>query len=186
MFGKFRLIGYESIVDQRAYVALVMGDIQPGEPTLVRMHSGCLTGDALLSLACDCGDQLRLALGKIAAEGKGVCVYIPHHEGRGIGLLNKIKAHALQDTGKDTVEANEALGFRADLRDYGLGAQVLGDLGVSKMRLMTNNPAKRVGLEAYGLEVVERVPLISEPNEFNRRYLVTKKEKMGHLLEVEG
>ncbi|MCS6859256.1 MAG: bifunctional 3,4-dihydroxy-2-butanone-4-phosphate synthase/GTP cyclohydrolase II [Abditibacteriales bacterium] len=186
MFGKFRLIGYESIVDNRAYVALVMGDIRPNEPTLVRMHSGCLTGDALFSLACDCGEQLRLALVKIASEGKGVCVYIPHHEGRGIGLLNKIKAHALQDKGKDTVEANEALGFKADLRDYGLGAQVLGDLGVSKMRLMTNNPAKRVGLEAYGLEVVERVPLISEPNEFNRRYLETKKEKMGHLLQVEG
>jgi 3,4-dihydroxy 2-butanone 4-phosphate synthase/GTP cyclohydrolase II len=186
MCGRFRLVGYESIVDNRAYVALVMGDIKPDEPTLVRMHSGCLTGDALLSLACDCGDQLRLALVKIAAEGKGVCVYIPHHEGRGIGLLNKIKAHALQDTGKDTVEANEALGFKADMRDYGLGAQVLGDLGVSKMKLMTNNPAKRVGLEAYGLEVVERVPLTSEPNEFNRRYLSTKKEKMGHLLEVEG
>jgi 3,4-dihydroxy 2-butanone 4-phosphate synthase/GTP cyclohydrolase II len=183
MFGEFRLIGYESIADGRAYIALAMGDIKPDEPTLVRMHSGCLTGDALLSLACDCGEQLRLALQKIGSEGKGVCVYIPHHEGRGIGLLNKIKAHSLQDKGKDTVEANEALGFKADLRDYGLGAQVLGDLGVSKMRLMTNNPSKRVGLEAYGLEVVERVPLVAETNEFNRRYLETKKEKMGHLLE---
>ena len=182
-YGNFCLIGYQSVVDERDYVALVMGDIRPDEPTLVRMHSGCLTGDALLSLACDCGDQLHLALKKIQEQGKGVCVYIPHHEGRGIGLINKIKAHSLQESGKDTVEANEALGFKADLRDYGLGAQVLNDLGVSKMLLMTNNPAKRVGLESYGLEVVARVPLMPRPNEWNERYLKTKKNKMGHLLE---
>lgn len=185
LYGNFRLIGYQSVVDERDYLALVMGEIQPDQPTLVRMHSGCLTGEALHSLACDCGEQLRLALEEIQRAGKGVCVYIPHHEGRGIGLLNKIKAHSLQEKGKDTVEANEALGFKADLRDYGLGAQVLSDLGVSKMLLLTNNPAKRVGLEAYGLEVVQRLPLISRPNEWNRRYLQTKKDKMGHLLDTD-
>jgi 3,4-dihydroxy 2-butanone 4-phosphate synthase/GTP cyclohydrolase II len=184
-FGEFTLHAYESVLDGAAFLALVMGEINPDEPVLVRVHSACLTGDALYSLRCDCGTQLRLALERIAAEGKGVLLYIPHHEGRGIGLINKLKAYELQDQGLDTVEANLKLGHPMDARDYGLGAQVLRDLGVRKMRLMTNNPTKRAGLAGYGLEIVERVPLVAEPaNEFARRYLETKREKMGHLIEL--
>jgi 3,4-dihydroxy 2-butanone 4-phosphate synthase/GTP cyclohydrolase II len=184
-FGKFTLHAYESVLDGAAFLALVMGEINPDEPVLVRVHSACLTGDALYSLRCDCGTQLRLALERIAAEGKGVLLYIPHHEGRGIGLINKLKAYELQDQGLDTVEANLKLGHPMDARDYGLGAQVLRDLGVRKMRLMTNNPTKRAGLAGYGLEIVERVPLVAEPaTEFARRYLETKREKMGHLIEL--
>jgi len=182
--GNFTLHAYESVVDGTAYLALTMGTLAPETPTLVRVHSGCLTGDALFSLRCECGDQLRVALQRIANEGHGVLLYIPHHEGRGIGLINKIRAHALQEQGHDTVTANEALGFKPDPREYGLGAQVLCDLGVSKMRLMTNNPSKRVGLKEHGLEEVERVPLEVEVHEHNREYLKTKKEKMGHLLGV--
>ncbi len=184
-FGEFTLHAYESTIDGTAFLALVMGKIKSDEPILVRVHSACLTGDALFSLRCDCGKQLRLALEKIAAEGKGVLLYIPHHEGRGIGLLNKLKAYELQDQGLDTVEANLKLGHPMDSRDYGLGAQVLRDLGIRKMRLMTNNPTKRAGLAGYGLEIVERVPLIVEPEtDFTRKYLETKREKMGHLIEL--
>ncbi|MCS7264392.1 MAG: bifunctional 3,4-dihydroxy-2-butanone-4-phosphate synthase/GTP cyclohydrolase II [Armatimonadetes bacterium] len=184
-FGEFTLHAYESILDGTTFLALVMGEIKSDEPILVRVHSACLTGDALFSLRCDCGKQLRLALEKIAAEGKGVLLYIPHHEGRGIGLINKLKAYELQDKGLDTVEANLKLGHPMDARDYGLGAQVLCDLGVRKMRLMTNNPTKRAGLAGYGLEIVERVPLVVEPEtDFARKYLETKREKMGHLIEL--
>ncbi|MFA0758318.1 MAG: hypothetical protein PVTTEEND_001950 [Candidatus Fervidibacter sp.] len=184
-FGEFTLISYESLLDGSPFLALVMGDIRPDEPVLVRVHSACLTGDALFSLRCDCGNQLRLAMEKIAAEGRGVLLYIPHHEGRGIGLLNKLKAYELQDAGLDTVDANLKLGHPMDARDYGLGAQVLRDLGVRKMRLMTNNPTKRAGLSGYGLEIVERVPLVAEPqSDFARRYLEVKRDKMGHLIEL--
>jgi 3,4-dihydroxy 2-butanone 4-phosphate synthase/GTP cyclohydrolase II len=184
-FGEFTLIAYESLLDGSPFLALVMGDIRPDEPVLVRVHSACLTGDALFSLRCDCGNQLRLAMEKIAAEGRGVLLYIPHHEGRGIGLLNKLKAYELQDAGLDTVDANLKLGHPMDARDYGLGAQVLRDLGVRKMRLMTNNPTKRAGLSGYGLEIVERVPLVAEPqSDFARRYLEVKRDKMGHLIEL--
>ena len=150
-------------------------------PTLVRVHSECLTGDVFGSLRCDCGDQLEAALKQIEKEGKGVLVYM-RQEGRGIGLGNKLLAYGLQDEGKDTVEANEALGFKADLRDYGIGAQILKDLGIQKLRLMTNNPKKIIGLKGYDLEVVERVPLEIEPNEINKKYLNTKREKLGHIL----
>ncbi|MFN4178902.1 MAG: bifunctional 3,4-dihydroxy-2-butanone-4-phosphate synthase/GTP cyclohydrolase II [Armatimonadota bacterium] len=184
-FGEFTLHAYESTLDGTAFLALVMGEIKPDEPILVRVHSACLTGDALFSLRCDCGKQLRLALEKISAEGRGVLLYIPHHEGRGIGLLNKLKAYELQDQGLDTVEANLKLGHPMDARDYGLGAQVLRDLGVRKMRLMTNNPTKRAGLVGYGLEIVERVPLVVEPEtDFARKYLEAKRQKMGHLIEL--
>ncbi len=179
--GDFRLIAYEATVDSSPFLALVKGEIRPDEPTLVRMHSECLTGDGLFSRRCDCGQQLRLALERIEAEGSGVLVHVAQ-EGRGIGLLNKIRAYELQDHGLDTVEANERLGFKADLRDYGLGAQVLLDLGVRKMRLMTNNWRKIVALEGYGLEVVEQVPLIGEVTADNVRYLAVKREKLGHLL----
>ncbi|MBI3920280.1 MAG: bifunctional 3,4-dihydroxy-2-butanone-4-phosphate synthase/GTP cyclohydrolase II [Armatimonadetes bacterium] len=182
-FGDFRCVAYESTIDGRPYLALVKGEPDPGVPTLVRVHSGCLTGDALFSMRCDCGAQLRLAMERIQKEGLGVLLYIYHHEGRGIGVLNKIHAYALQDSGSDTVEANAALGFPPDIRDYGLGAQVLTDLGVAKMRLMTNNPAKYAGLEGYGLEVVERVPVEVKPNPENAGYLRTKREKLGHLLQ---
>lgn len=179
--GRFVLYVYESEVDPAPYLAITMGDVSDGEPVLTRMHSSCVTGDILGSLRCDCGDQLDLALQKIGEEGRGCLVYIAH-EGRGIGLINKLKAYALQDGGLDTVEANEALGFRADLRDYGLGAQVLQDLGIRRLRLMTNNPKKLAGAQGYGLEIVENVPLIAEANEFNRRYLATKADKLGHRL----
>lgn len=181
LFGDFRLYAFEPTVEAHPYVAVVKGDVANGEPVLVRMHSSCVTGDVLGSLRCDCGDQLELALRKIEAEGRGVVVYIAQ-EGRGIGLLNKLRAYELQDKGMDTVEANQALGFKADLRDYGLGAQVLAELGVERIRLMTNNPAKVAGLAGYGLEIVEHVPLVSEPSEHNVMYLRTKKEKLGHRL----
>ncbi len=181
-WGEFRVVAYESELDGTPYLALVKGEVHPEEPILVRVHSGCLTGDVLGSLRCDCGDQLHGALQRIAEAGSGVLLYIAQHEGRGIGILNKLRAYELQDKGADTVQANHALGFGADLREYGTGAQVLTDLGVRKMRLMTNNPAKRVGMEAHGLHIVERVPLSPPPHEHNQSYLDTKRDKMGHLL----
>lgn len=180
-FGEFSLYGYEPTVEAQPYLAIVKGDVCTEEPVLVRMHSSCLTGDLLESLRCDCGDQLRLALTRIEEEGRGVVVYIAQ-EGRGIGLLNKLRAYELQDKGMDTVEANQALGFKADLRDYGLGAQVLADLGLRRLRLMTNNPAKVAGLMGYGLEIVEHVPLVADTTKHNAAYLRTKREKLGHRL----
>ena len=182
-FGEFRAVAYESILDGTPYIALVKGEIVGDEPTLVRVHSGCLTGDALLSLRCDCGEQLHAAMNRIDDEGRGVLLYISHHEGRGIGILNKLRAYALQDEGADTEQANHALGFGSDIREYGTGAQVLHDLGVRKMKLLTNNPAKRVGMDGYGLQIVERVPLRPTINDENRKYLATKRDKMGHLLD---
>ena len=180
-FGHFKLYAYQPSVEHDPYVAIVKGDVSGGEPVLVRMHSSCLTGDLLHSLRCDCGDQLEIALRMIEEEGRGVVVYIMQ-EGRGIGLIPKLKAYELQDQGMDTVEANLALGFKADQRNYSLGAQVLADLGVSKIRLMTNNPAKRAGVSGYGLEFVEYVPIVAPPNENRDRYLATKATKMGHML----
>ncbi|HEX2951937.1 MAG TPA: bifunctional 3,4-dihydroxy-2-butanone-4-phosphate synthase/GTP cyclohydrolase II [Armatimonadota bacterium] len=182
-FGKFRAICYTCETDNRPYLALVLGELD-AEPTLVRVHSSCLTGDVFHSLRCDCGDQLHRALEMIQEEGKGVLLYIDQ-EGRGIGLANKLRAYALQDKGADTVEANEMLGFPADLRDYGIGAQVLADLGLRKLRLMTNNPKKIIGLEGYGLEIIEAVPICIPPNPYNERYLQTKHEKMGHMFSAE-
>jgi 3,4-dihydroxy 2-butanone 4-phosphate synthase/GTP cyclohydrolase II len=179
--GAFRAVLYHSQVDQKHHLALVRGDIRPDRPVLVRVHSECLTGDALGSLRCDCGAQLDRAMARIAEEGTGVLLYI-RQEGRGIGLANKLRAYELQDQGLDTVEANERLGFKPDLRDYGVGAQILVDLGASQLRLMTNNPRKIVGLEGYGLRVVERVPLLTEPTATNQGYLETKREKLGHLI----
>jgi 3,4-dihydroxy 2-butanone 4-phosphate synthase/GTP cyclohydrolase II len=180
-FGEFTAIAYETTVDPRVPVALTMGAIAGETPVLVRMHSECLTGDVFHSRRCDCGVQLETALRIIAEEGRGVFVYL-RQEGRGIGLLNKMRAYELQDQGKDTVEANEALGFKPDARDYGIGAQILVDLGVKNLRLLTNNPKKRVGLEAYGLHFVERVPIEIPANDSNRKYLSTKRDKLGHLL----
>jgi 3,4-dihydroxy 2-butanone 4-phosphate synthase/GTP cyclohydrolase II len=180
--GEFRTIVYENDVDDFLHVALVKGDVSGGGPVLVRVHSECLTGDVFGSLRCDCGTQLQHAMRMIDEAGSGVILYL-HQEGRGIGLVNKLKAYALQDEGRDTVEANEELGFAADLRDYGIGAQILVDLGVRKLRIMTNNPKKIIGIEGYGLEVVERVPIVMEPHSQNERYLSTKREKLGHLLE---
>lgn len=183
-FGHFQLYAYEPMVEREPYVAIVKGDVCTEDPVLVRMHSSCLTGDLLGSLRCDCGDQLEMALEKISAEGRGVLVYIAQ-EGRGIGLINKLKAYELQDQGMDTVEANVALGFKPDLRDYGIGAQVLADLGLRRLKLLTNNPKKMAGLQGYGLEIVEQVPLIAEDVEERKRYLETKRDKLGHLLPTE-
>jgi 3,4-dihydroxy 2-butanone 4-phosphate synthase/GTP cyclohydrolase II len=183
--GDFKTTVYENDVDNLLHIALVKGEIDPDKPLLVRVHSECLTGDVFGSMRCDCGEQLHLAMKMIEQEGRGVLLYI-RQEGRGIGLLNKMKAYALQDQGHDTVEANELLGFKPDLRNYGIGAQILVHLGVGKMRLMTNNPKKIVGLEGYGLTVEEQVPIEMKPNEFNRRYLSCKKAKMGHLLTLDA
>jgi 3,4-dihydroxy 2-butanone 4-phosphate synthase/GTP cyclohydrolase II len=180
-FGRFRTLVYRSELDGKHHVALVMGDVANGQPTLVRLHSECLTGDVLGSLRCDCGGQLQGALARIAREGRGAILYI-RQEGRGIGLANKLRAYELQDQGLDTVEANVQLGFEPDLRDYGLGAQMLVDLGVRSLRLMTNNPQKIVGLEGYGLRVVERVPMETAPTSENVAYLQAKREKLGHLI----
>jgi 3,4-dihydroxy 2-butanone 4-phosphate synthase/GTP cyclohydrolase II len=180
--GAFSAVGYDSLLDGIEHVALVYGDIGDGEDLLVRVHSECLTGDVFGSLRCDCGPQLDAALAMVAAEGRGIVLYVRGHEGRGIGLLHKLQAYQLQDAGHDTVDANLALGVPADARDYGTGAQILSDLGVRSMRLLTNNPDKRVGLEGYGLRVVDRVPLPISPNPENLRYLRTKRDRMGHDL----
>jgi 3,4-dihydroxy 2-butanone 4-phosphate synthase/GTP cyclohydrolase II len=182
--GEFTAIVYENILDGSDCIALIKGVVDDGEPVLVRMHSECLTGEVFGSLRCDCAEQLRAAMKAVEQEGRGVIVYI-RQEGRGIGLTNKIKAYALQDQGRDTVEANELLGFPPDPRDYGIGAQVLADLGLRKIRLLTNNPQKRAGLEGYGLQVVERVPIEIPPNSENYRYLKTKRHRLGHLLQLE-
>jgi 3,4-dihydroxy 2-butanone 4-phosphate synthase / GTP cyclohydrolase II len=183
VYGDFRIYAYRSDVTEEEHVALAMGEIDPEDPILVRVHSQCLTGDIFGSARCDCGVQLEQALQKIAEEGKGVLLYLLQ-EGRGIGLLNKLRAYELQEQGHDTVEANERLGFRPDQRDYGVGAQILRDMGVRKMRLMTNNPSKYIALDGYGLEIVERVPLEVPPTESSRAYLRAKREKLGHLLKL--
>ena len=183
-YGHFRIKAYESTLDGKCHLAVVKGDVQDKKNVLVRVHSECLTGDALGSMRCDCGEQLATALRRIEAEGTGVVLYM-RQEGRGIGLANKMRAYALQDQGKDTVEANVLLGFAPDLRDYGIGAQILADLGLTSIRLLTNNPAKRAGLEGYGLSIVERLPLEIHSNPYNHHYLEVKKNKMGHLLEEE-
>jgi 3,4-dihydroxy 2-butanone 4-phosphate synthase / GTP cyclohydrolase II len=180
-YGEFRMIGYQNDVDRAEHVALVFGDIAGQPNVLVRMHSKCLTGDVFGSQRCDCGFQLHRSMELIAQEGRGAIVYLDQ-EGRGIGLLNKLRAYALQDSGADTVQANERLGFAPDLRNYGIGAQILRDLGLSSIRVMTNNPRKLVGLDGYGLQIVERVPLVADPNRENRDYLQVKRDKLGHLL----
>ena len=183
VYGDFRIYAYRSDVTEEEHVAMVMGDITPEDPVLVRVHSQCLTGDIFGSCRCDCGPQLEQALQKIADEGRGVLLYLLQ-EGRGIGLMNKLRAYELQEQGHDTVEANERLGFRPDQRDYGIGAQILRDLGVRKMRLMTNNPSKYIGLHGYGLEIVERIPLEVPPTDTSRAYLRAKRDKLGHLLKL--
>jgi 3,4-dihydroxy 2-butanone 4-phosphate synthase/GTP cyclohydrolase II len=182
-YGEFTAIAYKSDIDPAEHIALVMGDVSTERPVLVRVHSECLTGDVFGSLRCDCGEQVTLAMQSIAKEDRGVFLYM-RQEGRGIGFHNKIRAYALQDNGLDTVEANLSLGFAPDLRDYGIGAQILVDLGLHEIRFLTNNPKKIIGFEGYGLKVVEQVPIITPPNPYNRRYLETKKKKMGHLLEI--
>lgn len=182
LHGEFRMIGFENVTNGEHHVALVKGEINPEDEVLVRVHSECLTGDAFGSMKCDCGDQLHAALDKIEKAGKGILLYM-RQEGRGIGLINKIKAYALQDQGMDTVDANLALGFDEDLRDYGIGAQILSDLGVKKVRLMTNNPLKLKGLSGHGIEIIERVPIQLNHNEKNLYYMKTKKDRMGHILK---
>jgi 3,4-dihydroxy 2-butanone 4-phosphate synthase/GTP cyclohydrolase II len=182
-YGEFRAVAFVNDIDDYEHLALIKGDIDPEEPTLVRVHSQCLTGDVFGSYRCDCGPQLEEAMQMVQKEGRGVILYM-QQEGRGIGLCNKLRAYALQDQGRDTVEANEELGFDADLRDYGVGAQILASLGVKKMKLMTNNPKKIIGLEGYGLEMVERVPIESKPRPENMKYLMTKCQKLGHLMKV--
>ena len=181
--GMFTAIAYENDVDSFHHIALIKGEIKPGDAVLVRVHSQCLTGDVFGSKRCDCEERLHAAMAMVEKQGQGVIVYM-RQEGRGIGLVNKLKAYALQDTGKDTVEANEELGFKADMRDYGIGAQILVDLGLQKIRLMTNNPKKIIGLEGYGIEVVERVPIETKPLQENIEYLKTKAKRMGHLLSI--
>ena len=181
--GLFTAIAYENDIDPYHHIALVKGEIKPGDTVLVRVHSQCLTGDVFGSKRCDCEEQLHAAMAMVEKEGKGVIVYM-RQEGRGIGLVNKLKAYALQDAGKDTVEANEALGFKADMREYGIGAQILVDLGLHKIRLMTNNPRKIIGLEGYGIEVVKRVSIETQPSKENIDYLKTKAKKLGHLLSL--
>ena len=181
-FGEFRALGYRSLIDDTEHIALVAGEIGDGEDVLVRVHSECLTGDTFASLRCDCGPQLSQALARISAEGRGVVLYVRGHEGRGVGLLHKLQAYELQDAGRDTVDANLDLGLPADAREYGTGAQVLVDLGVRTMRLLTNNPDKRAGLEGYGLSISERVPLEVVPNKHNAEYLRTKVARMGHTM----
>ena len=180
-FGVFQTIAFENEIDSQCHVALVMGEIKSDRDILVRVHSQCLTGDVFGSYRCDCGEQLQAALQLIAQEGGGVLLYL-QQEGRGIGLMNKLRAYALQDQGHDTVEANAALGFKPDLRDYGIGAQILRALGIGRMRLLTNNPRKIVGLEGYGLQIIDRVPLEMPPRQDNIRYLRAKQEKLGHLM----
>jgi 3,4-dihydroxy 2-butanone 4-phosphate synthase/GTP cyclohydrolase II len=183
IYGHFRMIPFRQVSNGLEHFALIKGEWKEGEPIMVRVHSSCATGDILGSMRCDCGEQLHKAMQMIDQEGKGVVVYM-QQEGRGIGLMNKIAAYKLQEEGLDTVEANVHLGFKPDERDYGCGAQILAKLGVSKMRLLTNNPVKRVGLEAYGLEIVENVPIEVTPNKYNLRYLKTKKDRMGHILHL--
>jgi 3,4-dihydroxy 2-butanone 4-phosphate synthase/GTP cyclohydrolase II len=182
-YGNFKVIAYKSSTDPDEHLAMVMGDVATDEPVLVRVHSQCLTGDVFHSLRCDCGEQIEIAMQRIAEEGRGVVLYL-RQEGRGIGLHNKIKAYALQDKGMDTVEANLSLGFKDDERGYGIGAQILADLGIRNMRLLTNNPKKGSGLESYGLKITEQLPITTQPNPHNRRYLQTKQKKLGHLLTV--
>ncbi|MEA1904176.1 MAG: bifunctional 3,4-dihydroxy-2-butanone-4-phosphate synthase/GTP cyclohydrolase II [Actinomycetota bacterium] len=184
-YGTFTAVGYKSLIDDRQHMALTMGDIGSGEAVLTRVHSECLTGDVFGSLRCDCGEQLDAALAQVAEEGRGVVLYIRGHEGRGIGLLHKLAAYRLQDEGLDTVDANVHLGLPVDSRDYGVGAQILYDLGVRSMRLMTNNPTKRAGIEGYGLSILEQIPLNVDPNSENERYLQTKAERLGHRIEEE-